>query len=253
MTRKAKTAPAPVDSPGEPMRQNATDNPAPTPFAWSGKTRRAAALVAEDVLTDAAIATQVKTHRATLDRWKRHPEFAARVAELVQKLGECAERFAIGRRHRRVAALDDRWEKMQEVIRRRGADKAYRRAPGGKTGLLVRTEKQVGAGDNARIVEEFAVDTALLKELREHERQAAQELGQWLDKHEHGGPGGGAIAVAADAKVTFTHALPSPATVQTLVASVMAAIDAGAVLPDGVSEPVDSAAALAEAGTLPSP
>jgi hypothetical protein len=32
------------------------------------------------------------------------------------------------------------------------------------------------------VVEEYEVDTGLLKELREHEKQAAQELGQWSDK-----------------------------------------------------------------------
>jgi hypothetical protein len=31
-------------------------------------------------------------------------------------------------------------------------------------------------------VEEYQVDTGLLKELREHEKQAAQELGQWSEK-----------------------------------------------------------------------
>jgi hypothetical protein len=32
------------------------------------------------------------------------------------------------------------------------------------------------------VVDEYAVDGVLLKELREHEKQAAQELGQWSDK-----------------------------------------------------------------------
>jgi hypothetical protein len=31
-------------------------------------------------------------------------------------------------------------------------------------------------------VEEYQVDTRLLKELREHKKQAAQELGQWSEK-----------------------------------------------------------------------
>jgi hypothetical protein len=55
-------------------------------------------------------------------------------------------------------------------------------APGWKTGLMVRTEKQIGAGEKAIRVVEFAVDTGLLRELRAHEEQAAKELGQWEDK-----------------------------------------------------------------------
>jgi hypothetical protein len=31
-------------------------------------------------------------------------------------------------------------------------------------------------------VAEYSIDTGLLKELRDHERQAAQELGQWAEK-----------------------------------------------------------------------
>jgi hypothetical protein len=48
----------------------------------------------------------------------------------------------------------------------------------------------LGSAQNNQTVEEYAVDTALLKELRAHEQQAAQELGQWLDKHEHTGKDG---------------------------------------------------------------
>lgn len=54
--------------------------------------------------------------------------------------------------------------------------------PGGETGLLVRKYKNLGSGDNARTVEEYEVDTGLLAELRAHEKQAAEELGQWITK-----------------------------------------------------------------------
>jgi hypothetical protein len=61
--------------------------------------------------------------------------------------------------------------------------------PGGDTGLVVRQVKMIGSGAAAQLVEEYPVDVALLRaeldvmrELREHEKQAAQELGQWVDK-----------------------------------------------------------------------
>jgi hypothetical protein len=41
---------------------------------------------------------------------------------------------------------------------------------------------QLGSAEYPNIIEEYQVDTGLLKELREHEKQAAQELGQWSDK-----------------------------------------------------------------------
>ena len=48
--------------------------------------------------------------------------------------------------------------------------------------LLVRTYKQLGQGEAARVVEEHAVDTGLSKSLLDLERQAAQELGQWTKR-----------------------------------------------------------------------
>jgi hypothetical protein len=52
--------------------------------------------------------------------------------------------------------------------------------PGGDTDLLVR--------DLTGDVEVYTVDVDLLRELRAHERQAGQELGQWMeadDPHEN--------------------------------------------------------------------
>jgi hypothetical protein len=51
--------------------------------------------------------------------------------------------------------------------------------PGGETGLIRRTVTVQGTGDNARVIEKFEVDIELLKEMREHLKPAAQELGQW--------------------------------------------------------------------------
>jgi hypothetical protein len=56
--------------------------------------------------------------------------------------------------------------------------------PGGRTGLLVRTIKSIGSGEKATTVEEFAVDTGLLREIRELELQVSKELGQFVEKHD---------------------------------------------------------------------
>jgi hypothetical protein len=44
--------------------------------------------------------------------------------------------------------------------------------------------KVVGAGPMAREIEEFAVDTGLVREIRAVHEQAAKELGQWVERSE---------------------------------------------------------------------
>lgn len=80
--------------------------------------------------------------------------------------------------------------------------------PGGKTGLLVREIKSIGAGPNSREVEEYKVDTGLLKELREHERQAAIELGQWQESGQQLKPGEARLTVTYDAIQAIQQADP---------------------------------------------
>jgi len=66
----------------------------------------------------------------------------------------------------------------------RAAAVEFAEVPGGTTGLLVHTYKAIGTGEFVEKVDEYAVDTGLLAELRAHEKQAAQELGQWVEKGE---------------------------------------------------------------------
>lgn len=82
----------------------------------------------------------------------------------------------------RIDALNDRWERMKQVIVERAVDPNMQHVPGGKTGLLVHQQKAIGAGPSMQIIDEYNVDTGLLKEMREHEKQAAQEMGQWTEK-----------------------------------------------------------------------
>jgi hypothetical protein len=162
-------------------------------FEWDARRERAAALLAEGELTDVEIAAEVEVTDRTLRTWKKIPAFAARVKRLVAELGAVAQRKAIGRRARRLAALDDRWQRMKAVIAAR-ADEMKDVPGGGSSGLLVKAVKSIGSGDNAREVEEYAVDAALLREMRELEKQAAQETGQWAEKVEHSGPEGGPVS-----------------------------------------------------------
>ena len=115
----------------------------------------------------------------TLWEWRRQPEFQARVATL--RAGIESEIFdrGIAIRANRVKALNDRWTRMRKLIEARAADPEMQDVPGGSTGLLTKNVKGVGGGDDFEVVPIYAADTALLKELRDHERQAAIELEQW--------------------------------------------------------------------------
>lgn len=149
-----------------------------TDFQWSGKAERAALLVAQDEQPDHAIAKACKISKRTLEYWKTVPSFAARVQEHRDLWRQKIEAEGIANRQNRVAAQNDRWRRMQEVIEARAADPDMANVPGGSTGLLAHDVKGVGKGDDFQLIDVYAVDTGLLKELREHEKLTAEELGQ---------------------------------------------------------------------------
>lgn len=164
-------------------------------FAWGFKQRRAARLVAQDRVGDRQIAHTCAIGIATLTRWKREPEFAARVAEIRAELEAREVDALLAERQRRVRLLDRRHEVLEAVIEERAAEDKMRAIPGGTSGLVARKYKMIGFGKQAQRVEEYEVDVATLRELREIEKQAAIELGQWTEKRELSGQGGGPITV----------------------------------------------------------
>jgi hypothetical protein len=151
-------------------------------FRWSHKSRMAAELVAEDELTDAEIAEKVGIGVRTLYRWKRAPAFVAEVDTLVEDFRRVVTRCAVARLDRRVAALNDLWNGLFEIIEARAADPAMADVPGGTTGLLVRRVKAVGRADDSQRIETYELDHRLLAQIRAVEKQAAQELGQWTER-----------------------------------------------------------------------
>jgi hypothetical protein len=147
--------------------------------ALTGQQEMAAALVVADQLTDAQIIAEVGIKSTdTLYRWKRLPAFQERVAEHQAAFAETVRASGLAVLENRVAALNHRWLLMKRVIAERAEDPGALSEPGGKTGLItVVTVTKAGTPI-------YGVDTALLKELRAHEQQAAQTLGQWLEKKE---------------------------------------------------------------------
>lgn len=187
-------------------------------FSWSNASQRAAELLARDEQTDEEIAADAKVTRTTLWRWKQHPDFAARIEEHRAEYRARVRRHGIAVVENRVNSVNTRWRRLQSVMDARAVDPEMQDVPGGNTGLLVRQAKLVklyDAGEDegdeadadgevltpmktARVVYEYSVDTGLMAEMRALEKQAAQELGQWSEKHEHSGPGGGAIPLGLE-------------------------------------------------------
>ena len=148
--------------------------------------REAAALLTETNLPIGKVAEQVGVDRNTIWRWRTEPTFAAHLAELTAELDKDAIRYAVARRRDRLAALERRQERLLQIVEERAAWFAEHEpnVPGGQTGMLLKTLKVVGSGPSAVALPEYTPDVALSKELREIEKQAAIEVGQWTEKRE---------------------------------------------------------------------
>jgi len=109
---------------------------------------------------------------------------SARVAELTTELSADLVAAEISDRNARIQALQERWTwlraKLDKVLEERGAEMAG--VPGGPTGLLLRDHKGKDGSTPVYRIDPGVV--ALLAELRAHEKQAAEELGQWVEKRE---------------------------------------------------------------------
>ncbi len=151
-------------------------------FQWTKIKEEAAQLIAEGELSDPKIAEKVGVSRQYLWVWRQSSEFAAKVDSILDDIRAALRRRAIASAERRVDRLNRDWLKLQAVIEARAADPELADVPGGNTGHIVHNVKGVGKGDDFQLIDLYEVDTGTLKELREIEKQAAQELGQWVEK-----------------------------------------------------------------------
>ena len=143
----------------------------------------------------------------TLADWSRTFGWQRRLDEIAEQEQQAIVRRGIADKQNRVDALNDRHRRMREVIEARANDPENAKFTGGTTGLMVREPVLVkfyeatGTGDDDELiptkqtvlVEKAAVDTGLLAEMRATEKQAAQELGQWIEKGELTGKDGAAL------------------------------------------------------------
>lgn len=144
----------------------------------------AALLVAQAELKVSEIAERVGVTERTLFNWRKEPEFAAMVQRHRDDIYAAIRDRSIAHVEYRIGELQDMYDRAKRLVYARQNDPSMTEIPGGGTGLLVRQIKQVGAGANARQVEEYAADVGLMREIRGIMEQAAKELGQWSEKHE---------------------------------------------------------------------
>lgn len=159
-------------------------------------------------MSDEQIAERVGVTRDAITSWKLAPEFQARISEHVEAQREACMSEGIADRRNRVRRLGDTWERLQQVIRERAVE-LDGAAAGGGTGLLVHQVKGIGKGESFRVVDEYAVDTGLLAELRQIEKQAAQELGQWVEKGELSGKDGSPLLNSLEVRFVRPGDTPS--------------------------------------------
>jgi hypothetical protein len=162
--------------------------------------KAAAELVALDTKLDRDIAAEIGVTKITLERWKRLSAFQTHVAAVAEAQRAAIRAEGIANKQNRIDAYNDRWSKLTAIIEARAAsptpsetngergssddddDGPIERlpVPGWETGLLVKVVRTMGKAVEIR----YEVDGVILKELRDHEKQAAQELGQWVEKSE---------------------------------------------------------------------
>lgn len=152
-------------------------------FDWTQQRITAAALIAESQLTLKEIAEQIGVTHKAVWTWRKHPEFDRRVKAMQAEMIDEIRRTGIACKAVRVEGLKKRHAKLLSIIEARAQEMLDRhvRPPGGETGMITESIKIVGVGPTQEAIPEPAVDVALLREIREIEKQLAQELGEWND------------------------------------------------------------------------
>ena len=140
----------------------------------------AALLIAEGELTYPEIAKKLDIQRNTLIAWRKKPEFRKLVDEHLADLLAEAKSVGIAKVQIRVQHLQRRHDGLMAIIKARSESPLMASAPGGSTGLLARDLKEVAGNE----VEVFKLDAELLRELRDIEKQIAQEVGEWTERLE---------------------------------------------------------------------
>jgi hypothetical protein len=144
-------------------------------WKWSARRELAAKLVAADDMPDVKIAAQVGISQRVFYRWKKWPEFQARVNEHREDFRKRILGSRYCRREHRVLVRQRLIDKCLRIIEERSNWPGMEKIPGGKTGLVIPQVRQV----SGRLITEYVTDTATESIIRANLREIAQEAGEW--------------------------------------------------------------------------
>jgi hypothetical protein len=141
---------------------------------WSPRRGLAAKLVAVDDLPDVEIVKQVGISRRVFYRWKKWPEFQARVNEHREDFRKRILGSRYCRREHRILVRQQLIDKCLRIIEERSNWPGMEKIPGGKTGLVIPQVRQIAG----RLITEYVTDTATETIIRANLREIAQEVGE---------------------------------------------------------------------------
>src|ERR1044071_5658926 len=101
----------------------------------------AALLVAEGRLSAKQIGEKFGVSARSIERWRSRPEFAAEVERHKTVWREQVLQQGLADRAYRVSLAQVEYDKLARIMEERGAHPDLQGVPGGKTGLIVRTQK----------------------------------------------------------------------------------------------------------------
>lgn len=139
-----------------------------TPETLTDRQQRAALMVAEDMQTDQQIADTLGVHRDTLEKWKRRPDFAARVTDHKEAFKNRALTEGFADKRARLKALNGLAQDIYRQI-------AVRGTPEDPTAGLYREEVKIAS--NGETVSYQVFDKPLVDTVRGLFDDIAREVG----------------------------------------------------------------------------
>jgi hypothetical protein len=142
--------------------------------------RKAAQLIAADEMEDQQIAALVGVTPRAVAAWKIRDDFKAEVNRILAAYNEKIQRRGIALRMKRVERLNDLHERSVQVIEQRAQDPALAGVPGGNTGMVVKSYRNIVNPKTGKLVGApvHEYDTGIVRSILDIEKQAALELGQ---------------------------------------------------------------------------
>lgn len=159
-----------------------TPPPKPITWRWSSRKITAVGLFADDC-TIAKAAEILHVSTTVLERWRRAPEFKARIQQVRQAWDASVMSSGIARKSKRVALLQRLQDEQIKLFESRQLQNG--------NGLVAIEPKMIGE----RIIDMEVFDGSLNREMRATVNQAAEETGQLVSRTELSGPDGGPLQI----------------------------------------------------------